>query len=63
MGMGKGLQTVKKVHHMRGGEVDINPHTSIPAAPHVQPQSAWLLEIHLPREGSWEAMMTTPWLV
>ena len=53
----------RRKHHVRGEEVDVNSHTYIPATPHVQPQSAWFLELHLPREGSWEAKMTTQRLV
>src|SRR4051812_44542420 len=48
-----------QIHHVRGWEVGINPHATIPTAPHVQPQSAWLFKLHFSCKGSWEAKMIT----
>ena len=35
MGACKGFPPTAKIHDVRGGEVDVDPHAAIPAAPHV----------------------------
>ena len=61
--MSKRLPSLTKIHHVRGGEIDINPRAAIPAAPHMQPQSLWRVELHLPSERSRETKTATHWPV
>ena len=56
--MSKRLSSPTKIHHVRGGEVDADPHATDPAAPHVQPQPLRRIQPHLPREWSWETKAT-----
>ena len=46
---------------MRSGEVNVNPCTAGPAAPHVQSEGLGRIELHLLSEGGGETEMTTRW--
>ena len=54
----KGFPCAAKIHDVRGGEVYIDPHAAIPAAPHMQPQSLRRVKLHLPSEWSRETETT-----
>ena len=63
MDTSEGLPSAAKIHDVRGGKVDINPRAAIPAALHMQPQSLWRIELHLPSEWSRETKTTAHWPV
>ena len=57
MGTGEGLPTTTKIRHMRSREIDIDPHTGIPSAPHVLTQSMRWVKLHFPSERGRETKM------
>ena len=63
MDTSEGLPSATKIHDVRGGKVDINSRAAIPAAPHMQPERLWRLELHLPSEWSSETKTMARWPV
>lgn len=61
MDASKCLLSATEIHNMRSGEVDVDPCTASPAAPHVQSEGLGRIELHLLSEGGGEMKTTTRW--